>query len=224
MNESIQLGSLRFVSTAFGPHVAVRIFGALLSDDVPQSGYLITQTEWQSLLAIADTMAAQDKEIERLNAELRLERGGIDWKTLALDEEKERLNWKRIAEERHETLEQTRKELGELKQDRRVRIEIVRSPDNTGLRLIVNDKLISTGEYGGEPEDNCEYRDYSWVKEVIADCAKAFGAAVEIASVEVSPAIDDALIARNWTEVEKRQRQAYHEAMAKEPTSTGKKP
>ena len=49
-----------------------------------------------------------------------------------------------------------------------------------GLRVIVDGKLVASGEYGGEPEDAIECRDYAWVKHAVADTARALGASVVV--------------------------------------------
>jgi len=99
-----------------------------------------------------------------------------------------------------------------------VRIEIIRGGDQTGLRVIVDNEIVTTGEYGGEPEDNCEYRDYAWVKESLAELARKLGAQAEIVNHEVDvPGGSDLLLNRSWQEYERAQRNAYYEAMAKAP-------
>lgn len=46
------------------------------------------------------------------------------------------------------------------------------------VEIYVNDELVSEGSYGGEPEDNSRYRDYSWVESAIAKVALKLGATV----------------------------------------------
>ena len=43
----------------------------------------------------------------------------------------------------------------------------------------VDGKEIGRGRYGGEPEDNCRYRDYDWVEFLLERLAKELGAEVE---------------------------------------------
>jgi hypothetical protein len=67
----------------------------------------------------------------------------------------------------------------------KVKIEIIRGSDKwhtflEGVRVEVDGQLVTTGDYGGEPEDNCECRTYAWVKEALSDLAKALGAEVVI--------------------------------------------
>lgn len=50
--------------------------------------------------------------------------------------------------------------------------------------LYVDDKHVSMGEYGGEPEDNSIHRDYKWVEEMLEQLAMALGAKVERSNVE----------------------------------------
>lgn len=73
---------------------------------------------------------------------------------------------------------------------RRVLAQIIRAPSAnwrgmTGIRVIVDGEVIGTGEYGGEPEDNCEYRDYKWVKVLLVALANKLGASTSIDDVEV---------------------------------------
>jgi hypothetical protein len=42
---------------------------------------------------------------------------------------------------------------------------------------------VGNGGIGGEPEDNCEARDYRWVRPMIEKLAKALGAEVETVAV-----------------------------------------
>lgn len=64
-SETIQLGAV----TLIGEHskTAVRV---TLDNDFGSNAIYLTHTEWQSLLAIADTKRAADKEIERLKAQI----------------------------------------------------------------------------------------------------------------------------------------------------------
>lgn len=74
----------------------------------------------------------------------------------------------------------------ESKPKRVVRLRVVKNFDardgyyQDGLRVVIDGKLLTAEEYGGAPEDNCESRDYSWVKESIALVAKSLGADVVI--------------------------------------------
>lgn len=93
----------------------------------------------------------------------------------------------------------------------RVLAQIIRAPsaDLTGIRVIVDGEVIGTGDYGGEPEDNCEYRDYKWVKELLVTLARRLGAEATIESVEVDGA------------TERAASEAYYAAMAAKPTTGG---
>lgn len=62
-------------------------------------------------------------------------------------------------------------------------IEVEQFDDYRGraeLRLRVDGDLIDTGSFGGEPEDNLEYRDYAWVKGMLERLATRLGAHVTI--------------------------------------------
>lgn len=64
-----------------------------------------------------------------------------------------------------------------------VMIEIEQFDDDRGraeLRLLVDGELLDTGVFGGEPEDNTEYRDYAWVKVMLEKLATRLGAHVTI--------------------------------------------
>lgn len=50
---------------------------------------------------------------------------------------------------------------------------------NERVEVFVDDELIVTGWYGGEPEDNSRTRDYSWVEAAFATLAKKLGAVVK---------------------------------------------
>lgn len=73
---------------------------------------------------------------------------------------------------------------------------------HTGLRLVVDGEVIDTGDFGGEPEDNIECRDYKWVKTMLVALAKRLGADARIETVEVDGSDDRQL------------RQNYYAAMA----------
>jgi hypothetical protein len=51
--------------------------------------------------------------------------------------------------------------------------------DHYSTRVYVDDKLVGKGSYGGEPEDNSIFRDYSWVPALLTDLATKLGAKVE---------------------------------------------
>lgn len=53
------------------------------------------------------------------------------------------------------------------------------------IDVYVNDELVGTGFYGGEPEGNMRIRDYDWVEDVIARVAKKLGADVSTENHEV---------------------------------------
>lgn len=98
-----------------------------------------------------------------------------------------------------------------------VQIQIVRAPSagdrgRTGIRVIVDGEVIGTGDYGGEPEDNCEYRDYAWVKELLVDLAKKLGASASIEDIEVDGPTSRAAF------------EAYYDAMAAPAPTTETKP
>jgi len=47
-------------------------------------------------------------------------------------------------------------------------------------KVLVDGVEIGTGRYGGEPEDNCRYRDYDWVEDMLKKLAESLGADVVI--------------------------------------------
>lgn len=55
--------------------------------------------------------------------------------------------------------------------------------DRSGINIEVDGKLIASGSYGGEPEDNSRLRDYWWVERSLSDLAQALGAEVETVEV-----------------------------------------
>ena len=57
--------------------------------------------------------------------------------------------------------------------------------ERTQLVVYVDDKELYRGHYGGEPEDNSHYRDYSWVRDAMGELAKELGAEVTLSSKEV---------------------------------------
>ena len=57
--------------------------------------------------------------------------------------------------------------------------------DRTDLVIYKDGKEWIRGGYGGEPEDNSHFRDYSWVREAMAELAKELGAEVEKTSTEL---------------------------------------
>ena len=40
---------------------------------------------------------------------------------------------------------------------------ILEDEETVGVALVVAGKVVDEGFFGGEPEDNCECRDYAWV-------------------------------------------------------------
>lgn len=60
-----------------------------------------------------------------------------------------------------------------------------RFDSRSGLRLVIDGEVVDTGDFGGEPEDNCEYRDYKWVKLMLACLARKLGAEATIETVDV---------------------------------------
>jgi len=94
----------------------------------------------------------------------------------------------------------------------RVVIEIINAgaSDDCGLRVVVNGECIATGTFGGEPEDNTECRDYSWVKEALVTLAQRLGSIATIERREVSVSADI-----KWPEVEKVCSNAFYEEMYK---------
>ena len=54
-------------------------------------------------------------------------------------------------------------------------------------KVYVDGELVIDGGYGGEPEDNTRYRDYSWVEAGIEALAKKLGAEVESVHLEDDP-------------------------------------
>jgi len=94
----------------------------------------------------------------------------------------------------------------------RVVIEILNAgaSDDCGLRVVVDGECIATGIFGGEPEDNAECRDYSWVKQMLADLATKLGATATIQHIDITA--PDGL---SWPEVEKVARHAFYEEMYK---------
>jgi len=95
---------------------------------------------------------------------------------------------------------------------RTVRIEIVNcgTSDDCGIRLIVDGALVDTNQFGGEPEDNTEGRDYAWVKEMLASLARKLGATATIHHIDITA--PDGL---SWPEAEKAARHAFYEGMYK---------
>jgi len=55
----------------------------------------------------------------------------------------------------------------------------------SGIRLVVDGEIVDSGEFGGEPEDNLECRDYKWVKDMLSKLAGELGAQPRIETVEV---------------------------------------
>lgn len=44
--------------------------------------------------------------------------------------------------------------------------------DREATRVYINDILIGEGTYGGDPEDNCSYRTYSWVEPLLLELGR----------------------------------------------------
>ena len=56
----------------------------------------------------------------------------------------------------------------------RVVVERVLDGETTvGAQLVVDGEVAASGDFGGEPEDNCESRDYNWVVPMIESAIKA---------------------------------------------------
>lgn len=52
-------------------------------------------------------------------------------------------------------------------------LRVFEDKTTVGVQLVVNGVAIDTGDFGGEPEDNCESRDYNWVVPMIESAIKA---------------------------------------------------
>jgi hypothetical protein len=67
-----------------------------------------------------------------------------------------------------------------------VRIESQKDADGTvqAVVVMVDGKHLALGSFGGEPEDNCESRDYDWVRPMLRQLAEALGATVECVNVK----------------------------------------
>lgn len=81
-----------------------------------------------------------------------------------------------------------------------------------GVRVLVDGKVVATGQYGGEPEDNRECRDYSWVKESLRALAEALGAEAQIKFTDLATDPTD-ITGSNWREAEKKQTTAFYDAL-----------
>jgi len=57
--------------------------------------------------------------------------------------------------------------------------------ERTELVVKIDGVEVARGSYGGEPEDNTYYRDYSWVRDAIETVAQKLGAEVVLSAVEV---------------------------------------
>ena len=63
-------------------------------------------------------------------------------------------------------------------------IEIIRilDPENSnivdGVEVYLDGERIGFGDFGGEPEDNCECRDYRWVIPLVKSISEKLGANV----------------------------------------------
>lgn len=83
--------------------------------------------------------------------------------------------------------------------DRTVVVQLInpRYDTRSGLRLVVDGEVVATGDFGGEPEDNTECRDYKWVKDMLAGLARCLGADARIETVEVDGG-DDRELRHNY--------------------------
>jgi hypothetical protein len=66
VTESLQLGTLTLV----GEHMPTAVRVTVVDDLERPAGFLITTAQWSSLLALADTKLAGEREVERLRAEI----------------------------------------------------------------------------------------------------------------------------------------------------------
>lgn len=48
------------------------------------------------------------------------------------------------------------------------------------VEVLVDGETVGIGWYGGEPEDNCRGRTYSWVEGLLVKLAKSLGADVTV--------------------------------------------
>jgi hypothetical protein len=48
--------------------------------------------------------------------------------------------------------------------------------------VMVDGAEIGSGDYGGEPEDNCRFRDYKWVEPLLKTLGEKLGAEVTLES------------------------------------------
>lgn len=71
----------------------------------------------------------------------------------------------------------------------------------SGIRLVIDGEIVDTGQFGGEPEDNIECRDYKWVKAMLAKLAEQLGAQSRIETVEVDGGSDRNLRANYYAEM-----------------------
>ena len=53
------------------------------------------------------------------------------------------------------------------------------------VEVFIDGKSLGVEMYGGEPEDNCRGRDYSWVEPLLKQLAELLGAEVEIESINI---------------------------------------
>lgn len=63
--------------------------------------------------------------------------------------------------------------------------ELTKWEDRDSIEVLVDNELIGTGNYGGEPEDNSRTRDYSWIETLIEKLAKKLGAEVVCENIEI---------------------------------------
>ena len=64
---------------------------------------------------------------------------------------------------------------------------LIRLTDRTNsseCEVFVDKKLVGTGYFGGEAEDNKRYRTYRWVQDTLARLATALGASVRVEESE----------------------------------------
>jgi hypothetical protein len=64
--ETLQLGAVTLV----GEHMPTAVRVTVINDLERPAGFLVTTAQWSSLLALADTKLAGEREVERLRAEL----------------------------------------------------------------------------------------------------------------------------------------------------------
>ena len=66
-----------------------------------------------------------------------------------------------------------------------IRHKVIREDDGiTSIEVELDGQEIGGGTFGGEPEDNTENRDYSWVTPLVKRLAQKLGADVETVGAE----------------------------------------